>query len=108
MPKKRKTQLRDLQHFTMLAVARLREEAFGSAIRDELLRVSEREVSVATVFVTLARLEDQGLVKSTSLEPDPERGGRGSRVFELTPGGWGALRASQEALAKMWEGVKPA
>lgn len=106
--KKKGIHLGDLQQLTMLAVARLREQAFGSAIQDELLRVSGREVSVPTVYVTLVRLEDQGLVKSTSLEPDPRRGGRGKRIFELTPGGWEALEASRLALAKMWEGVEPA
>ena len=100
--------LGDLQQLTMLAVARLRGEAFGSAIQDELLRVAGREVSVATVYVTLVRLEDQGLTRSTNLDPDPGKGGRGKRIFELTPAGWEALRASRQAMGRMWKGVEPA
>ncbi len=49
----------------MLAVARLGADAYGAAIRDELLHVAERRVSVQTVWVTLVRLEKQGLVDST-------------------------------------------
>ncbi|MGD2123157.1 MAG: PadR family transcriptional regulator [Gemmatimonadota bacterium] len=100
--------LGNLQQLTMLAVARLRGDAFGSAIQDELLRVSGREVSVATVYVTLVRLEEQGLVTSTSLAPEEGKGGRGKRIFELTSGGWEALETSRHSLEKMWEGVEPA
>jgi PadR family transcriptional regulator PadR len=100
--------LGDLQQLTMLAVARLGKDAFGGVIQDELLRVSDRDVSVATVYVTLVRLEDQGLVRSTTLEPDPGKGGRGKRIFEITPAGWEALEASRLALQRMWEGVEPA
>ena len=106
--KKKRINLGDLQQLTMLAVARLGTEAFGSAIQDELLWVSDREVSVAAVHVTLVRLEDQGLVRSRRAKPDPAKGGKGKRLFELTPKGWKALEASQQALARMWEGVEPA
>ena len=104
----KRTHLGDLQQLVMLAVARLGPEAFGSAIQDELVRVSEREVSVATVHVTLVRLEEQGLVRSRRTDPDPSRGGKGKRIFELSPQGWEALEASRQALARMWEGVEPA
>ena len=99
------TNLGDLQQLTMLAVTRLGEEAFGSAIQDELQQVAGREVSVATIHVTLIRLEDQGMVTSTKAKPDPTRGGRGKRFFSLTPLGWECLHASKHALLNMWDGV---
>jgi DNA-binding PadR family transcriptional regulator len=102
------TNLGDLQQLTMLAVARLGEDAFGSAIQAELQNVAGREVSVSTIYVTLVRLEDHGLVRSSKAEPDPARGGKGKRFFELTPAGWKALEGSRSALTRMWEGVKPA
>ena len=102
------TNLGDLQQLTMLAVARLGEEAFGGAIQEELNRVAGRDVAVSTIYVTLVRLEDQGLVCSRKTAPDPVRGGKGKRFFDLTQGGWEALRASREALHSMWEGVSPA
>lgn len=100
--------LGDLQQLTMLAVARLGDEAFGGAIQDELRTNAGREVSVPTIYVTLVRLEDQKLVKSRKTAPDPARGGKGKRFFQLTPKGWKALRASRDALTRMWEGVTPA
>jgi len=106
--KKKRIHLGDLQQLTMLAVARLGKHAFGSAVQDELMRVSGRDVSVPTVYVTLVRLEDQGLVRSTNLRSDPKTGGRGKRIFEITPSGWEALEMSRVALERMWEGVEPA
>jgi DNA-binding PadR family transcriptional regulator len=67
--------LGDLQQVTMLAVARLGERAYGAAIREELLRVAGRRVAVPTVYVTLVRLEEQGLVASSEDPPVPGRGG---------------------------------
>jgi len=100
--------LGDLQQLTMLAVARLGDEAFGGAIQEELQTVAGRDVSVSTIYVTLVRLEDQGLVESEKTLPNPTRGGKGKRFFNLTPKGWEALEASRDAFTRMWEGVTPA
>lgn len=100
--------LGDLQQLTMLAVARLGDQGFGKAIRDELIAVAGRDLSVSAIYVTLVRLEDQGLVTSNKTDPDPKRGGRGKRFFRLTPQGWEALQRTRESVARMWDGVEPA
>lgn len=97
--------LGDLQQITMVAVARLRDDAYGAAIRDELAHVAQRPVSVQTVWVTLVRLEEQGL--TSSVEVAAPEGGRPRRVFRLTPEGWRALEAARASMARMWEGVVP-
>ena len=97
--------LGDLQQMTMLAVARLDGEAYGAAIREELQRVAGRSLAVPTVYVTLVRLEEQGLVESIEAPAAGERGGRARRVFKLTPTGWNALDESRAAMARMWDGV---
>jgi PadR family transcriptional regulator PadR len=95
--------LGELQHLVMLAVVRLRDDAYGAAIRDELRRVAARSVSVQTVWVTLVRLEEQGLTASEDVAA-PERG-RPRRVFRLTPAGWRALEEARVSMVRMWEGV---
>ncbi len=97
--------LGDLQQVAMLAVARLGADAYGAAIRDELLHVAERKVSVQTVWVTLVRLEKQGLVDSTEGSREEGRRGRARRIFRLTPAGWAALDTARVSTARMWEGV---
>ena len=97
--------LGELQHMTMLAVARLGDAAYGAAIRQELRSVAGRSVTVPTVYVTLIRLEEEGLVRSTPQAAPSSRGGRPRRVFRLTRAGWRAIEDAREAMSRMWEGV---
>lgn len=97
--------LGDLQQMAMLAVARLGDEAYGAAIRSELRRVAGRTVSVQTVWVTLVRLEKQGLVASDEIPNASGSGGRPRRIFRLTPAGWSALTTSRASMDRLWEGV---
>jgi DNA-binding PadR family transcriptional regulator len=96
--------LGELQHMTMLAVARLGEGAYGATIREELKNVASRSVTVPTVYVTLIRLEEEGLVRSTT-QPAVGARGRPRRVFRLTRAGWQALEEARAAMTRMWEGV---
>ena len=98
--------LGELQQLTMLAVMRLKGEAYGAAIRDELEAVAGRSISVPTVYVTLVRLEEHGYVTSAEQPAHGTRGGRARRVFRLTPAGWAALDEARAALTRMWQGVR--
>ena len=91
----------------MLSVARLGDEAYGASIRSQLEEVGGRSVSISTIYVTLIRLEEQGLVRSRQVAPEPGRGGPGKRFFTVTDKGWTALEAARTAVAAMWKGVKP-
>jgi DNA-binding PadR family transcriptional regulator len=97
--------LGDLQHLSMLAVARLGKNAYGAAIREELKAVGGRDVTVPTIYVTLVRLEEQGLVASKEAPAESARGGRPRRVFRLTAKGWEALEQAKASMSRMWEGV---
>lgn len=98
--------LGDLQNLTMLVVARLGPRAFAREIRVVLAEVAGRDVSVSTVFVTLTRLEDRGLLTSSPGEA-PARGGRQTRIFSLTKTGWAALRRTRDASERLWAGLEP-
>jgi PadR family transcriptional regulator, regulatory protein PadR len=98
------TSIGDLQNLTMLAAARLGRRAFAREIREVLRDVAGRDVSVSTVFVTLTRLEDQGLLASTLGDP-PARGGRALRIFKVTERGWEALRKTRAASEALWAGI---
>lgn len=95
----------DLQNLTMLAVARLGPSAFAREIRDLLAEEVGRDVAVSTVFVTLTRLEDHGLLTSARGQP-PARGGRPTRIFSLTEAGRVALRDTRTASERLWEGLE--
>lgn len=84
----------------MLAVLRTREEAYGMAVRREIERVTERELSIGAVYATLDRLEAKGLVDSTR---GPGEGSR--RVFVVTARGAAALAESRAMRERLWDGI---
>jgi len=94
--------LGDLEHLVLLAILRLGPEAYGIPILDEVCARSGRDVSRATVYVALKRLEEKGLVTSKLGESTPERGGRAKRYFRLKASGLKALRDSREMFLGLW------
>jgi DNA-binding PadR family transcriptional regulator len=97
--------LGDLEQLILLAVLRLGDDAYGGAIQEELARRAGRKISLGTVYVTLTRLETKGLVRSWLGEPTAARGGKARRYYAVERAGTAALRASRDALARMWEGL---
>lgn len=97
-----RTDLGDMEHLVLLAILRLGRDAYGIPILDEVSARSGREVSRATVYVALKRLEQKGLVTSRLGDSTPERGGRAKRFFKLKPSGLKALRESREMFLNLW------
>ena len=94
--------LGDLEHLVLLAILRLGPEAYGIPILNEVCAQSGRDVSRATVYVALKRLEQKRLVVSRLGESTPERGGRAKRFFKLKPAGLKALRESRAMFLNLW------
>lgn len=97
--------LGSLELTTLLAVARLKDEAYGLAIRRDLAARTGRDYSVGALYTTLQRLEDKGLLASRHSEPLPVRGGRSRRHFTLTGAGARALREAERHAASIWAGI---
>lgn len=97
--------LGELEQVVMLAVLHVGVEAYGVPIRGEIARRSGRELTLATVYKTLGRLEDKGLVASHEGDPTPQRGGRRKRFYDVTPAGKRALKESVGALRRMASGL---
>ena len=94
-----------LELVVLLAVARLKDEAYGLAIRRDLAARTGRDYSVGALYTTLQRLEDKGLLTSRHSEPLPVRGGRSRRHFTLTGAGARALREAERHAASIWAGI---
>lgn len=94
-----------LELATLLAVARLGDDAYGLAVRRDLAARTGRDHAVGAVYTTLQRLEDKGLLTSRASAPLPIRGGRARRHFALTGAGAQALRDAERHAAAIWAGV---
>jgi PadR family transcriptional regulator, regulatory protein PadR len=89
----------------MLALIRLGENAYGVPISREIEDRSGREVALGSVYATLERLEEKGLVSSELGEPTAERGGRAKRYFSVTAKGVRQVRETHLVLRKLSQGL---
>jgi len=99
------TSLGSLELAALLSVARLGDDAYGLAVRQDLSARANRDYSVGAIYTTLQRLEDKGLLTSRASEPLPVRGGRSRRHFKLSAAGTRALRDAERHATSMWAGV---
>ncbi|MGH7577471.1 MAG: PadR family transcriptional regulator [Longimicrobiales bacterium] len=97
--------LGEFEQLVLLAIVRLRGDAYGVPIVDEIERRTSRKVARAAVYVTLRRLEQKGLISSWMSEPVRERGGKARRCVKIEPAGLELLRESRQALDQMWRGL---
>ncbi|MEQ9398446.1 MAG: helix-turn-helix transcriptional regulator [Longimicrobiales bacterium] len=102
-----RTSLGEFEQLVLLACLRLGPDAYTVTVADELAGRAGREVSPATVYVALRRLEDKGLVASRMGDSTPERGGRPKRHFAVLPAAIPLLEDARDALLNMWDGLEP-
>jgi PadR family transcriptional regulator PadR len=103
----RREHLGEFEQIVLLAILRVREDAYGVPIRLEIETRTGRSVTVGALYRTLDRLEEKGYVASSFGDPTPARGGRSRRYFKVRPAGLRALRASRDVLTAMWDGLEP-
>jgi PadR family transcriptional regulator PadR len=90
----------------LLAVVRLRGDAYGRAIFSDVQSRLERDVAAGAVHATLRRLEDKGLLVTSDEAGDAVRAGRPRRYYRLTPAGRGALNDTRSAVDNLWRGLR--
>jgi PadR family transcriptional regulator, regulatory protein PadR len=98
-----KEYLGEFEELVLTMVGILREEAYGNAIVKEIKDRLGRDSNLSAVHVTLYRLEDKGLVKSSMGGATQLRGGRRKRIFQVTNAGLAMLRAMKEARTDLWK-----
>jgi DNA-binding PadR family transcriptional regulator len=89
----------------LLALMRLGEDAYGVTIARELEEQTGREVVIASVYATLDRLQERGLVTSTLGDATPERGGKAKRYFRITGAGVREVRDARRSLMNLWKSL---
>ena len=97
--------LGSLEELVLLALLRLRDNAYGVTIRRELAERTGKDISIGAVYTTLERLESKGFVSSRVGEATPQRGGRAKRYFRIEASGAEALTASRNSVSRMGEGL---
>ncbi len=97
--------LGEFEYLMLTAAARLGENAYGAAIRQNIESGTGRRCSLGALYTTLDRLEDKGFIKTWMGEATPQRGGRAKRLVRLTAKGVQAASDFYDAVTRMSRGV---
>ncbi len=99
------SRLGEVEQLVLLAVLRLDSEAYAVPIRDLIADEAGVKLSRGSIYITLDRLEEKGLVESWFGDPISEPGGKSRRLFRILPPGVTALRAARRAVDRLAAGT---
>ena len=98
--------LGEFEVLILLAIIRLKSEAYGATIHREIEIRTGRSIAIGAVYTGLARLQKSGYVKATIGEPTPQRGGRRKKYYEIEAAGAQALAQSVNTFRQMTAGIE--
>lgn len=97
--------LGNLELLILLAILRTGPDAYGVSIAAEIEERARRSLSLASIYKTLERLDEKGLVRTRLGESSPVRGGKAKRFYEVTAAGRREVRGALEAVRRMTPGL---
>jgi PadR family transcriptional regulator, regulatory protein PadR len=98
--------LGEFEALVLLSLLRLGNGAYGAAILRDIRERTRRDVSVGTLYMTLARLERKTMVVAYEGAPTRARGGRRRKHYLLGTPGEHALGRAYRAWRAMTEGLE--
>ena len=97
--------LGEFEYLLLTAAARLGDDGYGAAIRQEIEAATRRPCSIGALYTTLDRLEAKGFVKTWMGDPTPQRGGRPKRMVRVTAKGTQAASTFYNTVTRVSRGV---
>lgn len=95
----------EFEYLLITASARLGDDAYGAAIRQEIETLTGRRCSIGALYTTVDRLETKGFLQTWMGDATPQRGGRSKRMVRVTPKGVQAAKDFYDAVTKVSQGV---
>ena len=93
------------EEMVLLAILRLRDEAYGISIRKQIRKDTKKDYTYGTLYGLLRQMERKGYIRKNRGEPLPKKGGRSKSYFKLTPMGIRALKEAMELHERLWKDV---
>ena len=87
----------------LLAVWKLKDNAYGVTIRKHVSKATNRIYPYGTLYSALANLVRRGFLTKDVGDPTPERGGRSKNYYHITSRGLEALRTAMELKKSLWD-----
>lgn len=97
--------LGEFEELVMLIVGYLFPDAYGLAVKNELIQQSGRKIAIGAVHSALNRLEEKGFLQSKLASATKKRGGRRKKLYEITVSGKNALETSRNLRNNIWDNI---
>jgi|SRR6267378_2468514 len=101
MPKKPSNYIGEFEELVLLAILNQGDEAYGVTIHEALEEATNRSITIGSLYTTLSRLEEKGLVESWVGEPTAARGGRAKRHYKVKGSAQSLLRDVDSARRRL-------
>ena len=97
-------ELTKAEEMLLLAILRLKNNAYGVAIKQHVQKTTGITLPYGTLYFILEQLTKKGFVRRFTGEAKPERGGRSRIYYTLTSEGNKALKQAYKTQQKIWNG----
>ncbi len=94
-----------LEEMLLMAIWRLKDNAYGVAIKNEVQNRAGKKMTIGALYFALDQLYKKGYVQKTTGEPTPERGGKSKTFYSLSTLGEEGLRNARELHKSLWDGI---
>lgn len=94
-----------IEEILLLAIWKLKENAFGISIREQVEKDTCTKWLSGAIYAPLSRLKKNGYVKTKTAQGSTDLGGRPRIYYTLTQLGEKKLRSIQELNKVMWAEV---
>ncbi len=90
------------EEIVLLAIWKLKDNAYGVTIREQVSKDTGHDWSFGTIYKPLKQLVHKDYVEKTSSAPCAERGGRSKYMYTLTSRGKVALKTIRKIYKAVW------
>ena len=97
--------LTKLEELVLIAVLRLRDDAYGITIFNYICKLTGKDITVSNIYFPLERLVKKGYLYTLKGEPTPKRGGMSKRYYRLTKSGILVLQENRDLNETAWKGI---
>jgi len=101
MAKKTSNYIGEFEELVLLAILSQGDNAYGVTILEALEEATNRSITIGSLYTTLSRLDEKGLVESWIGEPTAERGGRAKRHYRVRGSAQALLKEVQSARLRL-------
>jgi DNA-binding PadR family transcriptional regulator len=90
----------------LIAIWRLKGEAYGVKIREKIKQITGRAYTFGTLYNTLDNLAKKGYVNSRSVQILNQAGGNKRVYYTLTKAGLESLREARKLQKALWKDIE--